>query len=810
MQRPIVLLATLHLAGLVLGARAPMLGGWVAVLALSLCLATVAGALRRRELDAGSRWLFAAVLVLGVWQGARVETAWREATAALAPLGDGHAVQVRGRLAREPHRATGSVTLALFPAVLASRTASAEARLPVEVRIPEGGDQPLDLSALALGDLVEAEGFLLIARGARNPGGFDHQAWQWQRGVAGTVGVAVRDTVRITTQTPNLWGRYLRWSRGASQRLAAALGRQQGPEAAAFSRALLLGDRQALDPSDRHAFLLTGLGHLFAVSGLHTAMLFSLLLGALRLARCPWRLSLGLAAAALVPYAILVGCQPSVIRAVVMIAALVAGRLIGRTVDHLSALALAALAIGLVDPRAPWQPGFQMSFLAVLALVLHAPVLRDLLPDDAAPSGGRAARWLWARLALPALAVIGIHLALLPVQAEVYRLWSWIAVPTNLLLVPLSFLIQLGGVAALGLGALWPAGGDWLGWATAGLVHAMFALVRAFAAWPGAAVSISPLPWPLVALWCALLFGGPGVQRAVALDERLRRRARWALAWLALTALAIWAPLLRWQGAARMRVTFLDVGQGDATLIEMPAGPTVVVDGGRRTPVDHGLRVIEPALRARGIDALDLVVATHADADHIGGLIHLLRRFPVRAVAEGDPRGATATLAEFRDTVAASGARHLWLARGARVSDGMATITILNPDPDPARRPADTNNNSLVLALDWREAEILIMGDAEMPAERAILAAAPGLRCDVLRTGHHGSRRGTGAEFLAAVRPAAAILSVGRHNPYGHPHPDVLRRLADAHVHTLRTDALGALTLETDGWTLWLTAGGAE
>jgi competence protein ComEC len=576
------------------------------------------------------------------------------------------------------------------------------------------------------------------------------------------------------------------------------LDRQQGDEAGGFARAILLGERHALDPADRHAFLLTGLGHLFAVSGLHTAMVFGLLLGGLRILRVPWRLSLAMAVGSLVPFAALVGFRVPVVRAVILITALVFGRLIGRSVDALSALALAALVICVWDPMAPWQPGFQLSFLAVLTITLHAPPVRDLLGE-----GQDGAGPLRRRLLAPALMLLAIHLTLFPLMAEHFGLISWVALPMNLLLVPMGFLILFGSaVGLLGVG-VWPWGADLIGACTGEITELLLAVVRAVAHWTGAAVSQSPLPWWLIGLWYLILFGGHAVVRARGPDEILRRRARWAVSWLGLAALLIWLPLTE-IGTGRLRVTFLDVGQGDSTVIEMPSGAVVVVDGGRRSPSDMGLWVVEPALRARGIDAIDLVVATHPDSDHIGGLIHLLERFPVRSVAEGDPRGETETLGLFRAAIEASGAEHVWLSRGQVITDGRCAIAILHPDPDPARRASDTNGNSVVLDVRWREVDILLMGDAEIPAEHQMMAALPPIDCDVLRTGHHGSGEATGAEFLEEVTPAIGILSVGRSNPYGHPHPDVLGRLADAGALVLRTDELGAITLETDGWAIWV------
>lgn len=802
--RPIVLIALLFIAGLVAGVAVPVLGGWTALAAATVCLATAAGAIRRRELDPGSRWVLLAVLPLGLWQGARIESGWREAQAALRPLATARTVTVCGVLCAEPRFTARGVSLRLFPVELGSRDGTRVApEMPIEIDIIRREESELATSGLALGDTVTAEGLLALDPPVRNPGGFDRQSWNWERGVAANVTVTVPATVRIASGEPSLRARVLRACRGLSEGVAAMLDRQQGREAAAFSRALLLGDRQWLGAPDRHAFLLTGLAHLFAVSGLHTAMIYTMLVLLLRLLRCPWRLCLGMGLIALAPYIVMVGFQPSVLRAGVMITALVAGRLLGRTVDSLSAISLAALAICAVDPRAPWQPGFQMSFLATLGLLLHAPLFRDLAPDE-----DTRVRWpRWCLLSV--LGVTAVQVALLPVTAEVYGLWSWVALPMNLLLVPLSFVIQAGAGLGILLGVTAPPLGGLLGWATGRIVEAMLDLVRWVSLWPGAAVTMTPLPLWAVAAWYAILFGGPAVLRATAPDERLRRRARALIAWAGLAAIAVALPLTA-PDSQRLRVTFLDVGQGDATLIETPDGLVAVVDAGRARPADRGRTVVEPALRARGIREIDLLVASHADADHIGGLPHLLRTFPVRVVAEGVPGATTEEYAEFQAALAGSGARHVLLDRGDVIRSGDCVLSVLHPDPDPRFQAPDTNNNSVVLNVALGETDIVIFGDAEVPAERVMLANLPDLDCDVMRTGHHGSRNATGAAYLAASTPSTAVISCGQRNPYGHPHPDTLARLEAAGARVLRIDQLGAVTVETDGRTIWISAAAWE
>jgi competence protein ComEC len=252
-----------------------------------------------------------------------------------------------------------------------------------------------------------------------------------------------------------------------------------------------------------------------------------------------------------------------------------------------------------------------------------------------------------------------------------------------------------------------------------------------------------------------------------------------------------------------LRVTFLDVGQGDATLVELPDGPRLLVDGGpggaRR--FDVGERVLAPFLWNRPVGRLDAVALSHWDIDHSGGLAAVLRRFPVGEFWESGrpPSGAV-------DTVAAlgrSGAPRRVLAAGQRLWLGRAIVTVLGPAPGP---PVAANDQSLVLRLDWRGVSLLLPGDLGAQGEAALLDRAGPLRTLVLKVAHHGSRSSSGVPFLRAAQPLVAVVSVGVRNPFRHPSPDTLARLEAAGARIYRTDRDGAVMLETDGRVLRVTA----
>lgn len=267
--------------------------------------------------------------------------------------------------------------------------------------------------------------------------------------------------------------------------------------------------------------------------------------------------------------------------------------------------------------------------------------------------------------------------------------------------------------------------------------------------------------------------------------------------------------------AGKLRVTVLDVGQGDSIFVQTPSGRTLLIDGGgsndeaRADQTDIGERVLLPFLRYQGVNRLDIMVLTHPHGDHVGGLPAVLREVPVGVVLDGTrlpyPTPAySAFLAQIKT-------RHIpyqHAVRGMRLNLGDGTTAdVLNPpaqdfpygtNPDNAT----VNNYSAVLRVTYGRTHVLLDGDAQLEAEESMLSAYPDLTADVLKCGHHGAGNATGDDWLARVRPRYAVISCGLRNSFGHPHPDTLARLAAHSVQTFRTDKNGAITFVSDGKTV--------
>jgi len=756
-------------------------------------------------------WGAAAGVVVGVAAGVAgagpaAVAAAAGLTAALASLATGRAAVVRlAWLALGMGLVLGAWrghAWAVAPDAWAGRAGEAvvlDARVVDGIAWPLAGGAPgLVLRGVAVDDGPHRlAGRLAEIPGRRNPGGFDAAAFHARRGV--TAALVVDGFEALAAPAARLRAR-------AALRAGVVAGLP--PASAALMQALTLGLRDDLGPL-REAFAASGLAHVLALSGLHVGLLAAVLSWAVG---GVGRLRSAGVVALLLGYVAVVGPSPAVVRATAMVAAALLGRAYGvGGAGWASHLSLAAAASLLLRPGWLGDLGFQLSYLSVLGMGLAAAPLAARLGDWAegvaaaarraarrrrpgalgtrgmprvgggrrggrpTGRGGAARRWgAWLRgaagVGLTAQwatgSLVASNFGAVPLAAPLANL---VAVPLASVLVPLGF---VAGVAGLG--------------------HA------------GAAELVNRLAAPVAA---ALLRLAELAARAPALpwgEVSPVGHAAFALASLALVA------GLRggWRGWRSLTVAFaagmvtvvvppawptpdliaLDVGQGDAVVIRLARGQAVLVDGGGSpfSDFDVGARTVVPALRALGIGALPLVVATHADADHIEGLATVLRSFPVGTLLIGHPAEERTAYVELMRAAAERGVPVARARRGESYRVGRLALDVLHPGHAAAGEP---NEDSVGLLLRWRGTPwALLLGDAPASVE-ARLAVPP---TPLLLAPHHGSASSTSEALLRAAQPAWAWLSVGE-NRYGHPSPAVLARLAAHGVAVRSTRAEGAL-----------------
>jgi competence protein ComEC len=592
------------------------------------------------------------------------------------------------------------------------------------------------------------------------------------------------------------------------ERLSGALSDVLPEPHASLAAGILFGSRSRIPDELRDDMRTTGTSHLVAVSGQNVTIVAAMLIAALA-----WVIGRRQAAfvslAAIAGYAVLVGGQPSVVRAAAMGAVYIVAIVSGRQNTGWAALGLVAAIMTAIEPRVIDEISFQLSFAATLGLTTLAGPLREQVESLVARWPAAAGFPLTRPMSELASVTVAAILFTLPITALNFGQVSLAAPVANVFVVPAFLAVAAtAGVAAvlglIGLGSV----GTWIAWPAA---EYMVQSVRLFASVPGASMDFGVPLW-IAIVWYAVLLGGTlrlmGLRVPTTEPPKLAVFAggRRLLPASGMALLIVMASVFGWlwlnqPERGRLSVTVMDVGQGDAILIEGPSGNRVLVDGGPASgAINEALGRNLPFDDRR----IDLVAVSHAQADHLGGLLEVVREYDVRAVMNSPKVGESALydawVAELRDaqvTVTAAD-------RGQTIDlGGGATLQVLTPDAEDVLLPAyDLNEASLVLRLTMGEVSFLLTGDLDENGEAQLIRSGADLSATVLKVGHHGSRTSTSEAFLTRVDPLVDVISVARANRFGHPTDEVLGRLSGDLV--LRTDVDGDVRIETDGVRVWV------
>jgi competence protein ComEC len=703
------------------------------------------------------------------------------------------------------------------------------------------------LPALGYGERIEMEAKVRKPRNYGNPGAFDYARFLARKKVYWTASGAAAGLRKLPGRCGNALA-------GAAMNLrVAALARIEKlwqPDAyrVGMMQAVLIGQQYQLRRVWTDDYRNTGTFHALVISGTHVAILAAFFLFLLRLCWVPEGAALAATAVMAWLYALVSGWGAPCVRSAAGLSIYAVGSYFFRDRRPLNLLAAVALGFLLFDPEQLFDASFQLTFLAVAFLGAFAtPLIR-------ATSGplGRGLLGLGDRRrdlrAAPRVAQFRIEMRLLAETLQVAlrlpaRVAQWavvaparvlfflyevalvsavtqtgLALPmivyfhrlgvtglsANALVVPAMGLAVPVGFVALLTGWHWVAAvGGWLLGLSQAVVH-----------WHAGIDPDWRIPTPPV--WLGVVFAlaliAAGIAAGAAWGKRWR--AATALVLAAALALLVWQPFAPETWPGQLELTAIDVGQGDSLLVILPDGRRLLVDGGgipafgnrQAAQLDIGEDVVAPYLWERGLRRLDVVALSHAHEDHIGGLPALVRDFHPRELWTG-ATPESPDWNKLRREARAAGIRIVPMETGRRFAYGGADMEVLAPFADylPAETPK--NNDSLVLRLRYGQRSFLLSGDIEKPIERRMLDGNEVAPVDVLKVAHHGSHTSSTAEFLNASAPLFAIISVGLENSYGHPHRDVLERLAQRGVTVYRTDVDGAVTIRTDGRRLRIETG---
>jgi competence protein ComEC len=677
---------------------------------------------------------------------------------------------------------------------VSGKPASGTVRLSILDRVPE----------LAPGDWVHLSTRLFSPRGAANPGLPDARLLARAQGIDWLATVRSAADIHRLPGRASLVGLLRRAAFRARLAMARAIDHAMAEPIAGFVRTMVIGERTEVSEQIEDGFRAAGATHALSVSGLHLAVVVALVYQLLcrLIARVPsWALRIApaqMAAALSLPvcvlYTMLTGEAVATVRSAIMAGVVLMATVVNRPFALCSGIATAAILLLATEPLTVLDVSFQLSFASVIGLGLFA---RWLVPRSHSRRQGwfrRVRTWLLASLSASCAA----SLVTAPLVAHHFGEITPAAPIGNLALVPIVELLVLpcGLVGAL-LGVVHP----WLGALPLGVASAASRLALALAELFRLFAPVLLVAFPTWFEVAMLTVTAGCMLRGLARETMVRKR--WIV--LATVASTLWLGSFLAREAARwwrteVVVTFMDVGQGDATLIEGPHAFTVLIDGGGSydNSFDTGARIVEPFLRARGITRLDAVILSHPHPDHMNGLFRVLGRFSVGALwTNGDGCGNPA----YDALVRLANQRGIAIPIPTSLSKAGLRLEALGPKVGtrigvPAGLGA--NDASLVVRLSFARRRVLFVGDLGSEGEAELLDLGlpkAALSSDLLKVPHHGSRYASGEDFLDAVSPKLAVASAGRFNRFGLPNPVALARYARRRIPVLRTDDDGAVSV---------------
>lgn len=638
--------------------------------------------------------------------------------------------------------------------------------------------------SLRVGNRIVCNVKLMLPAVPTNPGEFNSEQYYRARGID-ILGFTDTVTVLETCENP-----VLQKLTELREDARAVFYQSLSEENAGIMGAMLLGTTGDLDSDIRTLYQRNGIAHILAISALHISIIGSALYRLLRKLGCSYAGAGIPVMVILISYGWMTGFSGSTIRAVIMFCLMLTGDILGRTYDMLTGVGIACLYMLIENPYRLWDAGFLLSFGAVLSLGIVVPVIQNSMEPL---RRGRFRRYLTDGLCS------GMVLQLLtgPIAAYFYYDVPIYGVFLNLIVIPLMTLLVICGFTGL-------------------LIYPVFP-------WLGTGVLL-PCQWilQLFRLLCEMAEGLPGsllhvggislsdfiIYYGLLILLFLLWKGKQYLPMVLLGIFLCGYVLLPVKGP--LRITMLDIGQGDSILIETPEHQHILIDGGSSSRASIGEYVITPAAKYYGSGCLDYVFVSHMDQDHVNGILELIGLME----AGGLPIGCL-VLPEFADTdeefrelihrAEEAGIRVTTMNGGEALVLDSISVTCMYPVVSRegttfAGAGGSKNNNSMVLSLSYGAFDMLFTGDLEAEGEKFLLQEGIlSQSYDVLKVGHHGSAGSTTMDFLEVVEPEFALISCGEHNSYGHPHADTLERLGAAGSRIFCTVDTGAIEIRTDG-----------
>lgn len=638
------------------------------------------------------------------------------------------------------------------------------------------------------GNKIFLTGTYQKGREKRNPGEYDYNKFLKSKGITGLFISYDSDSVKIIDQNKNTFKSILFKTRKSIDKVIHDL---HQPQTAGLLRGLILADRSEIDFETKNDFINSGVIHILAVSGLHVGyvlIIFILIFG--RLGIYPRSI---LTIIGLILFMLITGVPPSVFRATLMAIIIIIAFLSNRSTNIINSISIAAVIILIFNPSEIYNPGFQLSFAAVLSIALLYPSIQKSVYR-------LKLNKKWLEYILLFLGVsLSAQIGTIPFTLSYFSKLSLIALLTNLIVIPavgviigIAFITLLVGSFSYSIAIYFASAND--------LITKLMTDLIGYSG----NLSFSFLWIRNYSLYDSLIF----YFVLILLFITLKRIDKYYIKIFSVIIAVIGIVFLsrlddkKLLSDDKLNVLMIDVGQGDSFLIKFPNGKTALIDAGEANPfIDNGERIIIPLLDYLGVDKIDYGFISHLDLDHYGGFVSLLYHNRIGEIFRPKPDSSDKSirLEKYLDK--------LKMKRTSYHLDslklGNTIIGIYNDASDTIFDNLSSNDKSGFMKIIYGRTSFLFVGDAEIPAERYYLQKfKKEIDADVLKVGHHGSKTGSTEEFLNAVSPKIVLVSAGIKNKFKHPSEIVLQRLKNLNSKIYRTDLLGAVLLQSDGDTI--------